>query len=360
VLLSGCVGSGDEGVGASVGDDGVGGDAGVAGPAPGARPNWTHGDWFQFALAFDPGFGEPLFDSTDKLVVARADSSGYTLASGGRDLAVIDAEFDQFFVGKLNLDLEGAQGFSGLPFKMFEWPLEDGKSWSSPFPEFGEEGDETQSTIQLTAGLMESVLGPAGSAPGFHVHGVSAGGHSVMYTYSSAVGWFTQFEWTDPADRPIVSMMLQDYGANYTGTFTEVTLEPVYEKAAVMPYFVFEPEAAPSVDTVEIGDQFTFLLEVVVLFCFEAALQEGVPPAPAAGVAEVDVLSPSNTRETHQLVAMGCVDGFDLAFQFRDAYETGAWRYGYPHAGAGVGSFVMIHGFVETVTEFTSSSHDNH
>ena len=96
---------------------------------PGARPAWTHGDWFEFEVVFDNTYVQ--FETRDRVVVNRADETGYELGAGNRDLGVIDAHFDDFFVGQLDADLNAVRGTEAAQYRMFDWPRAAGKAWEA-------------------------------------------------------------------------------------------------------------------------------------------------------------------------------------------------------------------------------------
>lgn len=209
-------------------------------PEPGARPNWTHGDWFEFEVKLDNAF--VVMETQERLVVARADGNGYTLGAGNRDLGVIDAHLDDFFVGDLDLDLNAVL-LEGAKWHMFDWPLEDGKGWESevwsdPFT-MGPE------TIRFVATKQDLVVDPRGEGPGFFVEGRTELGYAIQYTYSSRIGWITEYAKQDAAGKTVLSLKLMDKGSNYEGVFHVVSKEDLLLRIVVIPFGALDPAFAP-------------------------------------------------------------------------------------------------------------------
>lgn len=359
VAASGCVGSTEnatleEGLEASASNAP---DASAA-PDPGARPGWTHGDWWEFQVKVDFGFGT-LFDDTNRIVVTRADLEGYEVASSGRELGTIDAFFDDFFVGPLDLDINGLLGPDRVPFRMFEWPLSQGKTWESQFMENPTDGEPRAAKMLFTASAADSVRDPKGNGPGYDIEGESTGGFTLKYSYSPRVKWIAGLEKKDPSGRVLLSMKLVAYGSSYEGVFHQVTMKRLYERFILMPYFVFVPGTSPvpPADQVSVIEDFTFLLEVVGLFTFGVPANGSQPAIPGAGAFGVEVLYPDQTHR--EFTVSGTGDQFKISIEEYEPYKKGTYTVGYAGAGLG-GFFVGYYAFTDVIVEFTTESHAHH
>lgn len=325
---------------------------------PGVRPNWTHGDWWEFQVEVDFGFGT-LFDDTNRIVVTRANLEGYDVASSGRELGVIDAFFDDFFIGPLDLDLNGLLGQERRAFRMFDWPLSQGKTWQADFTETEVRGQPRPAKMLFTASLQESVKDPKGDGPGFVVEGLSTGGFIVKFVYSPQVKWITELERKDPSGRVILSMKLVTYGTSYQGVFHQVSMKRLFERIILMPYFVFVPGTSPvpPADQVNVREDFTFLLEVVGLFTFGLAANGSQPAVPGAGAFGIGIVYPDQTHREYSMSGTG--DQFKIFIEDYEPYQKGPYTIAYAGAGLG-GYFVGYYAFTDVIVEFTAESHAQH
>lgn len=321
---------------------GAGGAQGVVEEAlPGELPTWIHGDHWTYDIRLDLGFGELL--SGDTTVVVHDTTNGYGLAAADRGAGMVDAHFDTFFVGRVDTNLNPQDQTS---FQMFDFPLEDGKTWSTNMPFAGE-------SVTLTATAADDAGDPLGATPGFLISGATDSGWSLEYVFSPLSKWVTTFTLTGSAfgeePREVLTMTLKDHAPNFLGSFVLITMEPLYERF-VIPVFP-DPElmAVPPADTITVPDGFTFTQRFVGIFGFD--LNE----APTAGAAQVDIFDPEMGHNSYQQVGSGSTT--DLA-----QYEppiTGDWHVSYTGAGT-VGIFVGFWGYHEEVVEFTQASHAHH
>ncbi|HEX9816367.1 MAG TPA: hypothetical protein VGB18_05255, partial [Candidatus Thermoplasmatota archaeon] len=228
---------------------------------PGERPTWKHGDWFEFEVVFDNTY--VAFETRDRVVVNRADETGYQLGAGNRDLGVIDTHFDDFFVGSIDADLNAKLGEDEQQYTMFQWPLGAGTTWQSALPTdpFTDQTDD----ITFTATPIAKVKDPRGDGPGFAIDGVSTLGYTFHFVYSARIKWITEFTKTAPDGRHALALTLKDAGSSYEGVFHLVTKKTLFERTIIWPFFVFVPEFAPvpPADTLTISEEFTFVQEIV-------------------------------------------------------------------------------------------------
>ncbi|MGQ0534503.1 MAG: hypothetical protein ACT4PT_00320 [Methanobacteriota archaeon] len=329
---------------------------------PGALPSWQHGDWWEYEVVFDAGFG-PLLAAPVKVVVYEVSEKGYKVAAAERNAGVLDQYFDTFFVGDVGADLNGA--IAGGPFKMFDFPLADGKSWPASISSFID-GEASTVEFTLTAMAVPDAGDPAGKSPGFHINGTAYFPLSDLpslerpdlnvtfeYVYSPLSRWVTSFR-IDSVDfngDPFTSMdmKLKSRGASYEGTFRVITLETIHENILIPILPVPEFQPIPPVETVEVPDGFTFVQRVVGLFGF------AVGPVPAASAQHLELFDPDNARTEFTKIG----DGIDLQVLTDEPPVTGAWRYAYAGHGTG-GAFVGFYGFHEEVVQFTAASHEFH
>ncbi|HLE47041.1 MAG TPA: hypothetical protein VI818_01995 [Candidatus Thermoplasmatota archaeon] len=325
--------------------------------APGARPVWTHGDWFEINVKVDLGFGT-LIDGKQKLVVGRADKAGYELSPATRGLGIVDAHFNDFYVGPLDPDLNGPSGHQSKPFRLFDWPLEVGKIWASDIIE-----DPLQSAnyvqAQFTVAEAGNVPDPKGDAHGYVVQGKTANGYFVNYTYSSQAKWLTKYEKRDAAGTLRVFFDLVDYGNNYTGEFHTITKKDLYVRFMMNPFWVFDTTIGPvpPADQFTVNQDFTFLQEIIFLFTYAVPKDGNVPEIAAPGVMHVETLFPDNTNKEYTLADTGNKAKFH--FKDHEPYKKGTYTVGYGMAGL-AGAFVGYFGFTDVVTQFSKSSHANH
>ena len=268
------------------------------------------------------------------------------MAAADRGAGVANAHFDMFFVGDVGLDLSSS--IFGTQFQMFQFPLEDGATWSTSIGTFN--GSEP---ITMTARAVDAAGDPAGSTPGFEITGATDGGSTVTYTYSPLARWVTSFT-MDIAGGPngglfrVLDMTLKDHGSNFEGTFRTIQVEELYQRLIVpiAPDPAFQP--IPPADTVNIGEGYAFVNRFVGIFPF------GVPPVPSVAAAAVVITDPANTPETFTSTGEPVV-----SLTTYDPAVPGDWHVGY--AGAGTyATFVGFWGYQETIIEFNADSHAFH
>lgn len=325
-------------------------------PGPGDRPSWTHGDWWEYDITFDLGFGSPFLEGPSKIVVYDT-SNGYKVAAGDRNAAIVDQYFDFFFVGSLTADL--GTTIEGTEFRMFEFPLTDGKTWSARYSFFGEVVD-----LKMAATEVPDAGDPAGPTPGFMVVGTSEAGWTFEYVYSPVSKWVTSFKASgspfggDPIE--ILAVKLRENGANYQGTFRVLEMDDLYFRF-VVPIAALDPASAdpallgiPPADVVNVPDGFTFVQRIVFEQVFAIQLDPRVPAA-AAGAVIVELLDPSGKKEDY----MQTSEGIKFSVVTDEPPVTGDWKVAYAVPGTSV-AVAGFFAFKEQVVEFTQASHEQH
>lgn len=347
--LSGCLGGGEDAVeptsddvNATDGDTSKLEAAGEDGAAqtPGASPSWTHGDWWTYDVTFDPGFGELLTGETTLVLHDTQDT--FDVAAADRNAAIVDQHFDTFFVGPLDEDLNPTDG----GFQMFDFPLEDGASWTT---EVGTVNGSAE--IELTA-TATSVDLPSGSEEGFEIHGADEEANiEVRYTYAPSVQWVTHFEMHasdfQGEQREVLTMDLVDHGASYEGTFVVLDMETLYfDDVFGVP--IAPDQVTSRAATVQVDEGFTFVQRIVVLFNFDVL-------GPTSGSNRVDLISPEDEQVTYEQTGAGEL----VEITIDEPPIDGEWRIAYENVGTNV-AVVGFVGFHEEVVEFTSEDHAHH
>lgn len=153
-------------------------------------PLWSVGDaWVLDIYSNDE-------HSAGTLVVSAADSDAYTIVTTSDSSAMFDAAFDVSYVGKIRADnLAGSQ--KDQPVKFYDFPLADGKSWSTPWD---------QTTVNLTATFAPKIATPLGPQPGFTIKGEARGEDYVEYDYVPALNWWSR-----------LAFVSDNYGFTVTG-----------------------------------------------------------------------------------------------------------------------------------------------
>lgn len=192
-------------------------------------PLWTVGEYWTFDTVFSESLGGGSL--TSSVVVAFADGDSYTLLSDSRDAAMFEAMFDLPFFGdfdKATLDTT----FGGVPFKYYDWPLSEGKSWTAEF----DPGFEAPEPYTFHAAFMPEIPTPAGALPGYDIHGIDPDDFvAFQYDYVPALHWFNHVYWFNeefPNDlsKADVHLMVTDHGFNWRGELITFAQELALEK----------------------------------------------------------------------------------------------------------------------------------
>ncbi len=125
-----------------------------------------------------------LYDPVEQLtiVVAQNTSEGYLFAGGTKEDVVGDAMWGRFWNGPQDRGLRDSE--EGQGFLLFDFPLEDGKSWAY------------SSRTNVTA-HEATVQTPTGSERGFRIEGESTDEDQnqrlIRYEYAPSIGYLASF-----------------------------------------------------------------------------------------------------------------------------------------------------------------------
>lgn len=119
---------------------------------------------------------------TVTVVVASNGTEGYLFAGQERVDLVEEMIFSRPWMGRLDRTLNPLDDQGDPYWTLFDWPLEDGKSWLMD--------DDPELEVTATRG---SIPGPDGSREGFAISG-SREEAAVRYTYDPEIGYVTTFQ----------------------------------------------------------------------------------------------------------------------------------------------------------------------
>lgn len=220
LLAAGCIGmSGDEtteqpaaeeasATSTSQAETGAAGATETTSETAATVPTWQIGDWWTYELSTPHDTREVTFVVQDKT------DGTYQLLVDDRQLALLDALYDIAYIGALQVEtLAAGQGPDAT--RLFHWPLEDGKRWTTQW-------DGEQRGIMVDAAEVPLA---SGTGPGFELVAASDGEPAANYTYAPAVGWFTRLHLPEIG----VTYELVDAGSGSTETVLDATAEQVHE-----------------------------------------------------------------------------------------------------------------------------------
>ncbi len=216
-------------------------------------PTWAVGDAWTIE-----SFGFATHTCT--LVVVDA-SPDYVLAPTCQESAILDATYDVSYLGRIRArDLAGSQ--QGDPVRFFDFPLTDGKKWTTTWD---------RQEITLTATFAPTIAAPGlGSAPGFTITGATSEGEPyVAYDYSPALKWWTTLDFFDYGIR------VKSFQSNWTGTYKTAAANPVFTYASSVPGFFVPPASTFTVNE----DQTALVVMLIGQFGGHAYTARLVDPA---------------------------------------------------------------------------------
>ncbi len=186
-LLAGCVVPVPEGSWSSTG---------LQGTSAAEQPRWGEGDWWAYRVTI---LGNTTLEMA--LVVDDAHADGYRLGNNASR-----GFFGLPFHGNMSPDLHPRIG--DQTWRMFEFPLQDGRSWDQELY-----GHNVHTTVEAT-----SVSLPDGSTDdGYELEATTYGALLSRYTYSPTAGWMTSFLLRDPGTRDVLlEAELVDHGRDYS------------------------------------------------------------------------------------------------------------------------------------------------
>lgn len=145
------------------------------------RPAWPLGRAYdiQFATGFGCVFAVAEID----------DDGGFFVGPACGVVAVEDRVFDYPWFGRLTSDLGGHYADTALAF--YDWPLVDGKSWTTAWPD----GDGGSFEATVTAVYEPQLAGPEGTEPGFVLVAYFDGEAFARWDYLPSLEWWSFFEY---------------------------------------------------------------------------------------------------------------------------------------------------------------------
>lgn len=301
-----------------------------------ARGAWTRGDWWQVHAVVDMGFLEFL-EFEGKLVVRQTGSEGYALVADNVDIGVFDQYFDSFYQGPVDFDLNPV--VRGQALRMYDWPLLEGKNWSTPFL-----GQNIFSRRLTVADLHVAAFDPEEHGPTarLRIQGETLEGALVDYDYDPATGWMTYFRMTNKTSGRIwLSLDVTASGHDFHGDVHAISARVLYLSMKMLP--PFDPDAtAPRPESAAVPDGYDFLEYIRYVFVYP--IEE---PA-AAGAALVSIMEPGGRLESTKTEGV-----FEFRGQFErnrvPDYEPGNYEILYALAGTS-GAFCQITGFKDEVS----------
>jgi hypothetical protein len=142
------------------------------------------------------------------VVVASNTSEGYLFTGATPEDLVEEVVFSRAWLGELDASLNRL-GDDGEPvWRFFDWPLEDGATWTVV------EDPDVEVTAERT-----DVPTPSGPAAGFRIHG-EGGDSALEYTYAPEVGYLTSLTWTI-LDTTLFDLTLTGVGTSETALWYE-------------------------------------------------------------------------------------------------------------------------------------------
>lgn len=183
LMLAGCTGAPtDDDAGSQGGSDDQGGAIDA--------PEWNVGDYWTYDSP----------NGTFSLVVSGEEGSDWVMETTGSDLALFHARDEVSYLGKIGKSgLTGSQG--GDRVKFFDFPLEDGKQWSTTWD-----------------GLSLSITASLEADGKYLLEGLDGERLHVDYVYDAQTGFFEEATWYDANGQEQWGLSLTDSGGDFTGT----------------------------------------------------------------------------------------------------------------------------------------------
>ncbi len=179
-------------------------------------PTWTVGDWWGHHVYFGTDDDEGVHYNA---IVVAGSGDAWQLASDDAEAAAMEALWDIPILGDFSKsDLATTSG--GEAWLWYDFPLADGKTWTSTMDLRGEGPEELTST----ATYDPAIASPAGTFPGFLVETrLADGALALQYDYVPAIGWYSQFKAfdlsTDEPDDVELRAVGMGFGHGWTGTY---------------------------------------------------------------------------------------------------------------------------------------------
>lgn len=260
------------------------------------------------------------------LVVVEDLGQAWQVAPDAAEPARFNAMFDWYVFGEMSKDRVTDEDAGGLVF--YEFPLTDGKTWTSTF---GPEGPAWEVTHQAT--FDPAIETEAGALPGFQITATVNGTLFFAYDYIPEIGWFSQLtnhvlpeeggdggvDWT---------YTTTDWGTGWTGTVHVAQAEMIANAFHEVDLVPERADATPAPHA-----SFTVAEDADALFAVGLA-------GTTLGATQTTLVDPN--RETHQLTAVSTsLDGEATFMAHFLEPVAGDWEVLMGGAGADTEGFVL-------------------
>ncbi len=180
-------------------------------------------------------------NGTASVVVTGEQGGDWILETDDEELALINTQDDLSWMGVIRKsDLAGSQGSQRIKF--FDFPLEDGKQWTTTW-----DGESTT----ITATLVEDGK--------FRMDAQMGGEPYAEYVYDAEVGYFEEITWIGIMDGQDWGLSLTDNGQGFSGTVHRYEMGQTHD-------FVHAIDGTGFYD-VEISEQWNELQFMTLLLC---------------------------------------------------------------------------------------------
>lgn len=167
--------------------------------APVECDDWAEGSWWSYRTTFHTNTTVHL-----ALVVDEASEDGYRLGTN-----TTSGFFGLPFTGNMTSDLNPE--VAGETWRMFDFPLEEGKAWEQELFGHTVKTKVTTGTVDLPAG---------DEVPAYTMEARTYGQVLARYTYVPAVGWMDRLTLWDPGTgEEILHAELTGHGASYDDAY---------------------------------------------------------------------------------------------------------------------------------------------
>ncbi len=315
-------------------------------------PTWKVGDVFEQHVYY--GSRDTSGEHIQTMVV---DDSGscYQFGTTSQNAASTEAANDLPFLGCIDKDLT-TTAFGEDWSWMYDFPLEDGKTWTGSWDRLYNWNNNNLITnsFTLTSTYEAKVNTPKGDFPGFIIVGIDdeSGEELLRYNYVPAVGWFSHFwlyDLTTPDTSDVVlHMMSMGRSDGYTGPYYIDESKEVLE-AGVFP---------AGVATFTVSDSATYLKGIyVTVACPGRTVSALITPSNQYATYEHEFQGDPTTC-TGNLPVIGSGDDIPPSDQYTvhmidQAAEAGEYRIAAASSGVG-GVFAWLFEITEIQYELTA------
>lgn len=225
VALAGCIGGGatDDGDAAPAETGGTGTGAGTGGSGSGGAgaydldnlepqpiPNFF---WFEYAISGPWTVTGSLEEVENYRIIFHTSSSGYFTATDNKEVLIQDLFWDiDPFLGGLD---EGLNPLGDVYPKLYDWPLTDGKTWTST----GWDAEWSHVAHQ-----RDAISTPMGTWPGYHIVATATvddpnfgGEWRLLYDYIPGMFWFSNFMLHNGDGEMTINIDMVSHGPDYEG-----------------------------------------------------------------------------------------------------------------------------------------------